>query len=118
MISSGIYSTLSALHSFQKKQESIADNVANVNTDEFKKTRVTFYEGDHGTVSPHVEKIETPGPQIYEQTAEGSQVVEKSNVDLVEEIPQAMINKRNFQANLKMLKIEDEMTGYLIDIIS
>ncbi len=45
MISSGINSTLSALQGFQKKQESIANNVANVNTDEFKKTRVTFYEG-------------------------------------------------------------------------
>jgi flagellar basal-body rod protein FlgC len=118
MISSGINSTLSALQGFQKKQESIANNVANVNTDEFKKTRVTFYEGENGTVTPHVEKIETPGSQVYEQTAEGSTVVEKSNVDLVEEIPQAMINKRNFQANIKMLQIGDEMTGYLIDMIT
>ncbi|MBW1792676.1 MAG: flagellar biosynthesis protein FlgC, partial [Deltaproteobacteria bacterium] len=65
-----------------------------------------------------VEKIEIPGSQVYEQTAEGSTLVEKSNVELVEEIPQAMINKRNFQANIKMLQIGDEMTGYLIDMIT
>lgn len=118
MISSGISSTLSALQGFQKKQDSIANNVANVNTDEFKKTRVTFYEGENGTVAPHIEKIETPGSQVYEQTAEGSKLVEKSNVELVEEIPQAMINKRNFQANIKMLQFQDEMTGYLIDMMT
>ncbi|MBC8317689.1 MAG: flagellar biosynthesis protein FlgC [Desulfobulbaceae bacterium] len=116
-MSSGINSTLSALQGFQKKQESIANNVANVETDGYKKTRVTFYEGENSTVTPHVKKIETPGPQVYEQTAEGSQLVEKSNVDLVEEIPQAMINKRNFQANIKMLQVEDEMKGYLLDMM-
>ena len=118
MISSGIHSTLSALQGFQKKQESIANNVANINSDEFQKTRVTFYEGENGTVAPNIEKIETPGPQVYEQTPEGNTLVQKSNVELAEEIPQAMINKRNFQANIKMLQIEDEMTGYLIDMIT
>ena len=118
MISSGINSTLSALQGFQKKQESIANNVANVNTDGFKKTRVTFYEGSNGTINPHTEKIENPGSLVYEQTTEGSTLVEKSNVELAEEIPQAMINKRNFQANIKMLQLEDEMTGYLIDMIT
>ena len=60
MISS-INSSLSALHAFSKKQESIADNTANVNTNEFKKTRVTFQADSQNSVSPQVSKIETPG---------------------------------------------------------
>ena len=113
---SGINSTLSAMQAFQKKMESVADNTANVNTDGFKKTKVTLHEGTGRSIVPQVHRIETPGPQVYEQTSEGSELVEKSNVELTEEIPQMMLNKRFYQANIKMLQVEDEMLGSLLDI--
>ncbi|MBU0728243.1 MAG: flagellar hook protein FlgE [Proteobacteria bacterium] len=42
--------------------------------------------------------------------------LEQSNVELAEELPNLMITKRSFQANLKVLKAEDEMLGSLLDI--
>ncbi|MFH1217707.1 MAG: flagellar basal body rod C-terminal domain-containing protein [Pseudomonadota bacterium] len=113
---SGINSSLSALHAFAKKQESIADNTANVNTDGFKKTRVTIGSQANGAVMPQVERITTPGPMVFEQRQEGYGPVEKSNVEISEEIPQAMLNRRFYQANIKSMQIADEMLGSLLDI--
>lgn len=114
---SGINSALSGLMAFQKKVDSIANNVANINTDEFKKTRVTLAEQDPQGVTANVQKIETPGPVVTEQTPEGDQLVEKSNVELSEELPNLMLNRRFFQANLKTIQTEDQMLGSLLDII-
>lgn len=114
---SGINSALSGLMAFQKKVDSIANNVANVNTDGFKKTRVTLSEQDPQGVTANVEKIDTSGPLVTEQTPEGEQLVEKSNVELSEELPNLMLSRRFFEANLKTIQTEEEMLGSLLDII-
>lgn len=114
---SGIYSGLSGLQSFGEKQQSIADNIANVNTDGFKKTRVTMQEGIDGRVETEIDRPDSPGPVVYEQTATGYEMVEKSNVDLIEEIPQMMLNQRFFEASIKTIQTEDEMLGTILDII-
>jgi flagellar basal-body rod protein FlgC len=115
---SGIYSGLSALQAIQVKTQTTANNVANINTDAFKRSRATLVESTSGGVNVSISKIETPGPQVYEQTPEGSQLIEKSNVDLTEEIPNLMLSKRAFQANIKTIQAEDEMLGMLLDIKS
>lgn len=116
---SGIYSSLSALFGFQTKLESTANNVANVNTDGYKKTRVTLQEGQiQGGVAVNIQKIETPVPIVYEQTNKGEVPVEKSNVDLTEEMPNLLLTKRFYQANLKTIAAQDEMLGNLLDIKS
>ena len=112
----GISSTLSGLMSFQKKNESIANNTANINTDGYKKTRVTMQDEAPQGVSTNVSKIDTPGPMAIERTSEGEVLVEQSNVDLAEEIPQQLLTRRFFQANIKTIQVHDEMLGSLIDI--
>lgn len=112
----GMYSSISGLRALEKQLESTADNIANVNTDGFKKTRVTLYEGQPLGVKPQVERINVPGPQVLEQTNNGFESIEKSNVELSEELPRLMITKRYYQANLKMIKTEDEMLGSLLDV--
>ena len=112
----GMYSSISGLRAFEKQLDSIADNVANVNTDGFKKTRVTLYEGKPLGVTPQVERISTPGPRVYENTGNGQETVEKSNVDLGEELPRLMLTKRYYQANLRLIRTEDEMHGSLLDV--
>jgi len=82
----GISAALSGLTSLQKKNESIANNTANVNTDGYKKTRVTLQEELPQGVSTNVSQIDTPGPMALERTTEGEVMVEQSNVDLGEEI--------------------------------
>lgn len=113
----GIHSSLAALHAFARKQESIADNTANVATDGFKKTRVTMENQANGAVSPRVERITTPGPLVARQGEEGEELVEMSNVEISEEIPQAMLNRRSYQANLATVRVSDEMLGSLLDVV-
>ncbi len=112
----GIYSGLSALQAVQKKVDSISHNTANVNTDGFKKTKVTLNEGVPQGVVAEVRKVETPGPLVYEQGPTGSELVEKSNVELSEELPNMMLSKRALQANIKTIQAVDEMLGSLLDI--
>ncbi|MCK5232234.1 MAG: flagellar biosynthesis protein FlgC [Desulfobulbaceae bacterium] len=113
---SGINSALAGLHAFEKKAESSANNTANINTDGYKKTRVTLEEAEPQGVKPNVERIETPGPLVYEQTSEGETLVEKSNVELTYELPNMMLSRRFYQANIMSIQIQDEMLGSLLDI--
>ena len=115
---SGVNAAVSGLIGFQKKLESTANNIANINTDEFKKTKVTLEEGDQQGVIPRVEKIETPGPLVLEPTPEGEMLIEKSNVELTEEIPNLILTRRYYQAQIKTIQTEDEMLGSLLDIKS
>jgi flagellar basal body rod protein FlgG len=114
---SGIAAGLSALNAIQTRTNSTANNTANVNTDGFKKTRVTLVEGAvQGGVEANVQKVETPGPMVYEPTSGGDTLVEKSNVDLTEELPTMLIDRRAYQANIKTIQTQDEMLGNLLDI--
>jgi len=116
MISS-INSSISALKAFDKKTGVTANNVANVESEEFKKSRAVLTEGAQKEVRVEIEKIETSGPIVSE--IEDGKVVEKelSNVDLVEEIPQTIIAQRSFEANLKSIQAQEETLDRLFDII-
>lgn len=113
---SGINASLSALTAVQKKVESTANNIANVNSDGYKKTKVTLTEAAPQGVTASVQRIDTPGNQVLEQTGNGQQMVEKSNVEMTEEIPSLILSRRAFQANLKVIESQNEMLGSLIDI--
>lgn len=109
--------TLSAVNAFRKKMNVTANNVANVQTDEFKKSRVTFSESKSGGVSANVEKVDTPG--ITKETIRNGKIAEteSSNVDLAEELPEMISTKTGYKANLKTLKTQGDMLGSLLDII-
>lgn len=114
---SGLNSALSALQGLSTKLNSTANNVANIETDGFKKTRVTLEEGGNaGGITARVEQVATPGPQVLESTPAGTTLVEKSNVELTEEIPTLMMVKNSYKANLKVVQATDEMLGSLLDI--
>ena len=95
-----------------------ANNVANVNTDGFKKSRATMKEGANGGVEVAVDRVNTPGHRYQE--LQGDQLVERetSNVNLEEELPDVMVTKRTYEANLKVLQTRDKMLGSTLDIIS
>jgi len=114
---SGINSALSALWGLSTKLDSIANNVSNSETDGFKKTRVTLADGvAGGGVTARVEQVATPGPQVLGPTPAGTTLVEKSNVELTEEIPDLMMVRNSYKANLKVIQATDEMLGSLLDI--
>ncbi|MCK5228037.1 MAG: flagellar biosynthesis protein FlgC [Desulfobulbaceae bacterium] len=115
---SGVNAAISGLLGFQKKLESTANNIANLESDGFKKTKVTLEEGDLQGVNARVQRIDDPGPMVLEPTPEGVTLVEKSNVDLTEEIPNLILSRRFYQANIKTIQTVDEMLGNLLDIKS
>ena len=116
MISS-VNSTISALQANRTRMGVTANNIANVNTDEFKKSRVIQKEGVAGDIQVDLNRVNSPGHRYQE--VEGNQMVEKesSNVNLEEEIPEMMITQRTYEANLKVLQTQDKMSGTLLDIM-
>lgn len=86
-----------ALLAFSTSQQVTAHNVANLNTDGFKISRVTFQENGTNGVSANVSGTE-------------------DSVDISREAIQLLSNKNGFKANLNMLKADDEIKKQLINI--
>ena len=116
MISS-VNSTISALQANRTRMGVTANNIANVNTDEFKKSRVIQKEGVAGDIQVDLNRVNSPGHRY--QALEDNQMVEKesSNVNLEEELPEMMVTQRTYEANLKVLQTHDEMLGSLLDTV-
>jgi flagellar hook protein FlgE len=109
--------TVSALHAFGQKLGVTAGNIANVNTDGYKKYRAIFQEGQHGAVEVTEQRDETGIPRG--RLEEGAQPVQKaSNVALEEEFPELIVSVYGFKANLKTLKAQDEILGSLLDAVA
>ena len=94
-----------------------ADNIANVNTPDFKKNRVILEEDTSGGVRVNIERVNTPGNRYPEPRGEMDVAKEASNVQLEEELPQMMVTQRAYEANLKALQTYDGMLGSLLDIL-
>ncbi len=109
-------SALSGMQAFETKINSNANNIANVSSEGFKKTRVTLTSQAPQGVKASVETIDKPGMMRLEETSKGTESVELSNVDLAEELPDSQLNARFYQANMQSINIVDEMTKSLLDI--
>lgn len=115
---SGYQSALSGLQAFGKKIEANGNNIANVNTDGFKKNRVTMASVDPQGVKTMVDKVNIPGSSVLKETSNGETFVELSNVDLGSEIPDMNMNSLMYKANLKTIEVLEEMTGSLLNLKS
>ena len=113
---SGISASLSGLQAYGTRLANNGNNIANMNTERFKKGRVLLSEEQPQGVSARHEKVDVPGPQVFEETSDGGEMIEQSNVDLSEELPEMMVNMHAFQASLKSLQAADEMTKSLLNI--
>lgn len=113
---STIHSVFSGLGAYAKQIEVSANNVANVNTDGFKKSRTELVALETGGVIPVVRKDNSAGPTIVRDRGYGLTPVELSNVDLGEETVVQIIAQRGFEANLQTIKTADNLLGSLLDI--
>jgi len=112
-----ISNSLSALLAFGKKMSVISNNVANCESEGFKKKRAIISEGPVQGVTVEINQINSPGPQLLEE--QNGKIIQKdmSNVDLAEEIPQSLLTKRHHSANIKSFRTADETLGSVLDII-
>jgi len=113
----GAYAALSALDGFSKKLAVVSNNVANSNTDGFKKSRAILEEGHNGGVEVSIQKVDTPGSPIPHEEGSRVQTEESSNVDLPEEMAQMIVAQQGHEANQKSLKAQDELLGTILDIV-
>jgi flagellar basal body rod protein FlgG len=111
-------SALGGLRAFGTKIQANSNNIANAQTDSFKKYQVT-----NSAVAPHgvtaeVSQASSPGPSVFRETAAGMDLVELSNVDLATELVDMNLNSTLYRANLKTLENVNEMTGMLLQVTS
>lgn len=111
-----IYSALSGLTAFSTQIDVTAHNVANVNTNGFKKSRTELVAAETGGVLPVIQKNQSAGPFILNNTGYGPAQLELSNVDLGEEAVNQILAQRGFEANISTLKTVDDMLGTILDI--
>ena len=111
---SGINSTLAALFTFGKKLSTTAGNVANVNTDGYKKRVASINDNSEGQPQLEVRESNEPGALIQENGV----MRETSNVDLAEELPQMIVAQRGYEANIKALETQDQVLKSTIDILA
>ena len=112
-----ISSNLSALMAYGKKMEVHANNIANMDSEGFKKSRAIITQGPEQNVLIEAEQIEAL-IQPVSGTDDAQAIQNNSNkVDLIEEIVGAEIARTGHAANLVPIKTADEMVGSLLDII-
>ena len=112
-----VNTTLSAVQAFGTKMDVTANNLANVETDEFKKSRAIMSEGPKGSVVVEIEKDDSPAPVVTEVVNGEAKERTLSNVDMAEEITGMIPTQNGFEANLTVIKTKDEMLGTVVDII-
>ena len=114
---SAVNSTVSALQAYKTQMTVTSNNVANVNTEGFKKSTATLKEGGNGDVQVDVNRVNTPGHRYQELEDDQMVVKETSNVDLAEEFPQMMVTQHAYEANMKVLQAQDKLLGTTLDIL-
>ncbi|MBF0101497.1 MAG: hypothetical protein HQK77_11370 [Desulfobacterales bacterium] len=118
MMNISLYTSDSAVKAFDKKVGVIANNVANIQSEDFKKSRAIIQEDmSNQGVQVNISKVNTPGPQVSEYNDGKIMDIELSNVEIAEETTQSIAAERGYQANLKMITTADDMLGTSIDII-
>ncbi len=88
-------------------------NLANVSTRGYKRVEVTFSETPSG-VRAEATRSDAPGAPVPPVPPE-TEPAEGSNVDLVQETARRIEGERGFEANLQVLRSQDEMLGTLLD---
>lgn len=115
---SATQAALTGLQSFTTKLQSNANNIANADTNGFKKTVVTNSSVSPLGVKAQVNQPTTPGPIVHQETETGIEPVELSNVDVAKEIVDMNLNSTMYKANLKTLETANDMTGMLLKLKS
>ena len=117
--------SLSALSSLSTSLQATANNIANVNTNEFKASSARFETGpmDQGVQISEVRKDGSPGafvqaPVFTEENGRAIQRqgwVESSNTDVAREFTNMISTERAFQANVASIRTADEMLGTILN---
>jgi flagellar hook protein FlgE len=115
-MSDAFNAALSALGSLSRKMDVTANNIANVNTNSFKKSRAEFEDVYPSGVKVSISQVDTPGDALPPD--EKGKEQKSSNVNLAEEVINLITTQHAFAANIKTITTEDEMRKTLLDTIA
>jgi len=107
--------SLSGMQVETRRMSVIANNVANMNTEGFRASRVVSSEVSTGGVSASVQDSGAPNPQML-RPGTSREIVELSNTDLATEVVNQRLALAAFQANAAVIKTADEMLGTAVNI--
>lgn len=108
----------SGLQAEQRRLDTSAHNVANVNTDGFQRQVATAQERPSGGVDvrvDHAEISEEAQRASSEAKGEGLVTQPENDVSVVDETVNQVAARAAFQANAKALKAQDRTIGTLLD---
>ena len=116
-----------ALQAISVSQQVAANNVANMNTEGFRSSRVEYETGPDGRGVRVADIAENPAPRPLvpgrenvrkdEEIRYEEALAEGSNTDLATEMVQMIENEQAFAANVAALHTSMDMTGVLIDMM-
>jgi len=109
-----IKNNISALRALGTRQAVTSNNIANLDSNEFKRSTAILAEEETGAVSVRVQQIQTSGVMINQP--DGT-LNELSNVDLGLELTDMKLTKYSYAANVKALQAEGEMEDSVIDLL-
>ena len=115
-MSDAFIAALSALGALNRKMDVTANNIANVNTNKFKKSRAEFEDVYPSGVKVSISQVDTPGDPLPPDEKGNEQ--ESSNVNLAEELVNLITTQNAFAANIKTITTEEDMRKTLLDVIA
>lgn len=122
-----IDTSMSAMGAMSVTMNVAANNVANVDTEGFKASRVDLEDTANGGVRvADIRESSEAGPLVSSTRLENDEsgrtqavpaYVEGSNTDLVREFATMTVTQEAFSANAAMVKTWDQMTGTVVDMV-
>jgi len=118
---SPISSALSGLNAASNRIAASADNIANQFSKNYTPKAITQVSLGNGGIQSQVRNVEPPTTTIFnpsdpDANADGS--VQLPNVDVANELVNITVASYDFKANLKTIKVADNMQKYLLDILT
>lgn len=105
--------SLSGLYANETRINVAAQNIANVDSENYKAQAVQQSTDAAGGVDARV--VDKNPPSITVSDTEGG-TEQRPNVDLAEEVVNAQVATYSAEANLKVLKAQDKLDKYLLNI--
>ena len=103
---------VSAIRALDRAREVVANNLANMNTGGFQKSRAVTEQAETPGVTLRVEQLSLP----IDTVSLGGQTKTASSVDPAEELVSLMVNRHSYDANIQALRNAEEMQGTLFDL--
>ncbi|MEA2059275.1 MAG: flagellar basal body rod C-terminal domain-containing protein [Thermodesulfobacteriota bacterium] len=114
-MTTSINTSTQAIKAFGTGMAVTANNIANVESEDFKSSRAVMNEEDNGGVKVTLSQNSSPGPLV---TRDDGSTQALSNTDLASEFTSMINFQSGYDANIKSVQTADEMKGTIINMIT